>query len=136
MNRDTFCIYPWITVYLERNGDYTTCGHAWQELKGKDNIYEKDVKEAWNGDYFKKVRSELLSGIKSENCKVCWYKEEKGMTSPRQEYNKDYSHLKIDFEEEIDNSPLILGLKSDNTCNLKCITCKLRVIIVTGVPIS
>lgn len=112
-----------MTIYLERNGDYTTCGHAWPGIPGKSNVYETDVKDAWNDSYFQQVRQDLLNGVKCENCKACWYRESKGLTSPRQEYNARYIDLVKDFKSYSEDLPIVLGLKSDNTCNLKCITC-------------
>lgn len=120
---DTFCILPFINIYLERNGDYIACGES-QPVDKNSNINTASIEEAWNDTYFKNLRSDLLNGVKCDNCKVCWMAESRGMVSDRQEVNDAYKNLVPEVIAEVmPTLPVILGIKSDDTCNLKCIMC-------------
>lgn len=127
----TFCLKPFRSVYVERNGDYVACGHSYSAGKAKDNINQRAIEDAWNGEYYKNLRLDLINGVKNENCKICWEREERGFTSARQKTLKNITEEKI---EQISNQCILdngaysfepnhLGLKLENTCNLKCITC-------------
>lgn len=119
----TFCILPFINVYLERNGDYIACGES-QPVDATSNISTSTIDEAWNDTYFKNLRKDLLNGVKCDNCKVCWMAEERGMVSDRMEVNDSYKNMYPEVIAEVMPSlPVILGIKSDDTCNLKCIMC-------------
>lgn len=123
---DTFCVMPFLNIYLERNGDYVACGHSSTGNINNSNINTTPADIAFNDDYFKKLRLDLLNGVRNENCKVCWYKEDKGMTSARQQHNKfyeEYIPLCKTSDGTIDIQPIQVGIKSDNLCNLKCIMC-------------
>jgi MoaA/NifB/PqqE/SkfB family radical SAM enzyme len=123
MNKETFCIMPFINVYLERNGDYVACGHSQTGDTKNSNINTHTIEQAWNDDYFVNLRQDLLNGVRNKNCQVCWNRELRGTTSQRQEFNKVFKNLNTDINIKTKSLPSMLGLKSDNTCNLKCITC-------------
>ena len=123
MNRETFCVMPFINVYLERNGDYVACGHSQTSDTENSNINTHSIEQAWNDDYFVNLRKDLLNGVKNKNCQVCWNRELRGAASQRQEFNTAFKNLITDTNTESKLLPVMLGLKSDNTCNLKCITC-------------
>jgi MoaA/NifB/PqqE/SkfB family radical SAM enzyme len=123
MNKETFCIMPFINVYLERNGDYVACGHSQTGNTENSNINTHSIEQAWNDEYFVNLRKDLLNGVKNKNCQVCWNRELRGAISQRQEFNIAFNSLITDTNTETKLLPVMLGLKSDNTCNLKCITC-------------
>lgn len=126
------CIMPFINLYLERNGDYIACGHSMTGNTNSSNVSTASVEQAWNDEYFKNLRLDLINGNLNKNCQICWDREIRGMQSARQEFNNDYKNLvnlPLLVEEAKENNgaisslPKLLGLKGDNVCNLKCITC-------------
>lgn len=123
MNKQTFCVMPFINVYLERNGDYVACGHSQTGNTKNSNINTHTIEQAWNDEYFVNLRQDLLNGIQNKNCQVCWNRELRGAISQRQEFNEVFANLVSDTNTTVDTLPVMLGLKSDNICNLKCITC-------------
>lgn len=127
----TFCFKPFNSIYVERNGDYVACGHSSTAGIKTDNINQTKIEDAWNNEYFRNLRLDLINGIQNENCKICWQRELRGFTSARQKTLKNASEEEI---QNISNRCLEqngafdfnlnhLGLKLENTCNLKCITC-------------
>lgn len=123
MNKETFCVMPFVNVYLERNGDYVACGHSQTGNRKNSNINTHNIDQAWNDEYFVNLRRDLLSGIRNKNCQICWDRELRGTISQRQEFNSVFKNLIQEPKEHLEILPVMLGLKSDNTCNLKCITC-------------
>jgi organic radical activating enzyme len=123
MNKETFCAYPFIHISTERNGAYTCCGASMEF--SKHNVYTDDVETAWNDEYFRKLRIDLVNGIKNDNCKVCWLHESQGIESRRQRINIAYEDLvtTIHSDGHVDNLPIQIHTRVENICNLKCITC-------------
>lgn len=124
----TFCVLPFVHICLERNGNYMPCGQS-LDYPGTS---QDTIETVWNNDYYRKLRTDLINGIKHDNCKTCWLHEEKNQFSRRQRYNEwlentpDVVKSKqeaIDNEGKISKLPVQINLKLDNTCNLKCPTC-------------
>lgn len=123
---------PFVNMYLERNGDYIACGHSMTGDTNSSNVGTVDVDTAWNDEYFRNLRLDLINGVKNKNCQICWDREERNMRSARQEFNEAYKDI-VDMSKVVEEaknnngaitpSPKLLGLKGDNVCNLKCITC-------------
>lgn len=128
MNKNTFCIYPFIHISAERNGNYTCCGASLEYSKG--NVFNDNVGEVWNDEYFKQLRLDSLNGVKNSNCETCWFHERKGVESRRQKVNKSYERYnKFDYNKiiaqqgQLDTLPMQVNIRVENLCNLKCITC-------------
>lgn len=117
MNKDTYCIKPFIHIATERNGEYYACclsanatGH---------NLATDNVVDVWNSDFYKELRHDLVNGVKNPNCERCWLTESKGFISRRQISNEEYGTA---LTEPLP-APVELDIKTGNVCNLKCITC-------------
>ena len=128
MNKDTFCIYPFMHISAERNGNYTCCGASLEYSKG--NVFDNNVSEVWNDDYFRQLRLDSLNGVKNKNCQTCWFHEEQGVESRRQKVTKDYQRYDnfdykkiIETQGHLDVLPIQVNIRVENLCNLKCITC-------------
>lgn len=117
---DTICAIPWTHLEIKSNGDITPCCMTEQVTLG--NIKNTTLEQAFQTDELKKLRSELLSGVKPTVCQNCWKVEEKNLTSIRMHNIK---RLKKDFLTQYLDSPQIstLDIKFNNTCNFKCRIC-------------
>lgn len=117
---DSICAVPWLNLEIRPNGDITPCCMTTGVLAG--NIKDTTISEAFYGDSFQKLRSDLLSGARPEGCKNCWNVEDKNLTSIRMHMIKQ---LKQDFLIKYIKSPVIskLDIKFNNTCNFKCRIC-------------
>jgi MoaA/NifB/PqqE/SkfB family radical SAM enzyme len=113
---NTYCILPFIHLATERNGNYMPCC-ASKETTGH-NLENDRIETVWSSDYYKKLRSDLLSGIQHPNCEVCWDYENLGIVSKRQISNANKDILTTAL-----SVPIELDIKTGNLCNLKCITC-------------
>lgn len=145
MKNDTFCIMPFIHQNLKHEGRVCACWRG-QTTLGDSNT--STLTEIFNNDETKKLRQELLSGIKAEGCRSCWDLEASGVPSTRQDtlmawYAENEQILFNDAKDDSvpdqleeyvrstineDFSYPIEQLKSveirfDNTCNLMCRHC-------------
>lgn len=123
---------PFINICTERNGDLQACQQS--ECFSESNVYQQDLETGWNGEYFRKLRLDLLNGIENPNCFRCWQANERGIESKRThinaitEYRRDAEFLEK-LEEcknndgHFDLAPEQLDIKISNTCNLKCMMC-------------
>jgi radical SAM protein with 4Fe4S-binding SPASM domain len=124
MNKNTFCILPFINTTIERSGDYMICPASMSY--SSCNVNTHNIDEAWNSDFNKEVRQSLINGVRHNNCKTCWYHEDKGVESRREKSNRAWLEQYKDRVNEsgiVEQLPNQLSIKVDNTCNLKCITC-------------
>ena len=79
---DTFCVLPWIHLATRPNGDMRLCctanasgageDHEVGLIKGDDgrpaNFAKTTPMEAWNNQYMRNVRLDMLKGNKPESC--------------------------------------------------------------------
>ncbi len=134
INKDskTFCIFPWIHQHITTSGDVLPCCTANYKTP-LGNIKNNSIEEIWNNENFKKLRLNMLNGIKSEHCNLCYKNEE---LAPNQSNN---SYRKGALEEFKEFLPLVDRTANDgslpelslryfdvrwsNICNFKCRTC-------------
>jgi molybdenum cofactor biosynthesis enzyme MoaA len=84
----------------------------------------------WNDEYFRQLRLDSVNGVRSDNCKTCWYHEDHGVESRRHKINQAYQDKVIITAKEVnqqqgyvDTLPVHVNIRVENICNLKCITC-------------
>ena len=74
INKKTFCVAPWYSVYLNSDKSLAPC------CKFKGNLYDyTKIEKYFNSPELEKVRTDLLEGIKNENCSKCWKDEKTGV---------------------------------------------------------
>ena len=147
----TFCALPWMHLSTRPDGNMRVCctanassvgatndkKHGGQVgvLKTADgkpaNLNNSDLMEAWNNDYMKNVRTQMLSGQKPPACLKCYKEEAAGHRSKRQ-WETEYWLNRYTIEEIVGETakdgsipPKIryLDLRMGSKCNLKCIMC-------------
>jgi hypothetical protein len=123
-NKKTFCILPFIHFYTQPDGEVKPCCIA----NGFDNIQtlrSQSIEEIFNSTEYKKLRKDMLAGVRNKVCDICYKKEDVGESSPREFFNssgvwsmpeidKDYS-VPIDFQH--------IDIRFSNLCNFKCRMC-------------
>lgn len=123
MNKDTFCILPFIHLYSNTQGIVSPCCIS-EKFDSKINLKNSSIDEAYNTTQFKKLRKDLISGIKSKSCKRCWEIESKELHSYRNRWNDEFG-FKYEMEEDGYVKPNFkyIDIRFSNLCNFKCIMC-------------
>jgi sulfatase maturation enzyme AslB (radical SAM superfamily) len=121
----TFCIVPFTHIATKTDGDIKLCCRS----RPISNINESSMEETWNNETYKRVRKQVLSNERPEECMACWRHEDIGVTSMRQRLNKTrwdtYSPSLLTVQEDY-SMPFeipVLEAKLSNLCNLKCRMC-------------
>jgi radical SAM protein with 4Fe4S-binding SPASM domain len=135
MNKDNFCIAPFIQLQVSQNGQTGPCPYTVNFWK-LDKL--KTIKEKWNSKELEELRNSFLSNDKNKICNRCWRDEDAGKKSLRQRLNnfgiKNDNEFRANnlqnniFKKYISTSsykkyPKILTLIPGNECNLACVTC-------------
>lgn len=77
-----------------------------------------------------KIRAEMLSGHRPQECSKCWRNEDANLPSDRQIKNQTLSFLENTTTQSLldrciqnQHSVLMLKIDTSNTCNATCVTC-------------
>lgn len=145
-NSKTFCVLPWIHFATRPNGDMRLCCNANSSGAGVDhaiglvknetgkpaNFGKETPMSAWNNDYMRSVRTNMLSGNIPKSCKKCFDEESKGVSSKRIWETGTWVDEGVDLTELVHQTAadgtipeklLYLDLRLGHTCNLKCVMC-------------
>ena len=123
------CALAWTTLGMNVWGTTRPCGRSTPNALNP-NLNFMSIDEAWNSEFYKKLRLDMINGVKNPNCTKCHIQEQlKAVRSKRQDTNK---HVKFDLEPykkltnpdgSIDMPPTHIDVRVGNICNLKCIHC-------------
>jgi MoaA/NifB/PqqE/SkfB family radical SAM enzyme len=128
----TFCMLPWLHLHAYPTGEAMPCcmaEHNQMQNKGLGNCRETDLKDIWNGEHMKQLRSDMLAGRENSLCRRCYEQENSGFLSGRQTSNKHFGHhINLVSETQPDGSVPSFRLRYwdirfSNLCNFKCRTC-------------
>lgn len=110
-------------VYTGTQNERRLCCHAFPAVATERKISNK---EWWNSDEMKAFRKQMIDGDPIPNCRECYYKEQHGYHSLRQQVNEraDVDALleKLDDDGHMNQEPTFYEHKSFH-CNLQCQTC-------------
>ena len=123
------CLIPWVHLHTWPNGNvYPCCVTPMEYIVG--NLKENSLEEIFNSDMMKKIRKDLLSGVKTESCERCWSQEERGGHSMRMRANESWKHHEKDIiartnpDGSVENMKLpYWDFRFSNICNFKCRSC-------------
>lgn len=126
-NKDTFCLMPWIHLYVAQNGKINACCNAPIQY---GNAQTDDLKLLFNNNSVNSLKKNLLKGIKDNRCELCYDQEKSGKSSIRTETLEKFKHY-WNFDEKSQNYsiqsppefPVYFDIRFSNVCNLKCRTC-------------
>lgn len=121
---DTVCINAWTNVFVD-NAGYTKPCCIFQG-SNISTVEKTTLVDTLNSDSMKKLRQEMLSGIKPKECNQCWIEEENKKISKRLQDNYRFRGIAGDIDwNQIDNiDPATLNIKLGNICNLSCRICE------------
>lgn len=115
-------------MYINADGSALPCciGNYRNSL---GNVQDSTVEEIWNNEEYKKLRYNMINGIRSPHCEHCYISEDSSGNSPRQDFNKKFE--KYEFLKEFTHQDgylekmdlKYLDIRWSNICNLKCRTC-------------
>lgn len=135
----TFCVYPWVEMMANTTGEHSYCCIAKQKSILKENkipyrVGQDTFQDAWNSDFMKNLRKDMLDGKKISACETCYFQESIGQTSYRERHNDYWTNKlgedldkriekSIENDYSVDDPPVYLDLRLGNLCNLKCRMC-------------
>ncbi len=125
----TFCIYPWIHLHAYPTGEAYPCCHAEMGVGQIGNCRKNTLKEIWNSDAQKKLRTDMLSETKNAACQRCYEQEESGFFSGRKSANKHHGHhvgrvITTEPNGHVNHFGMTYwDIRFSNLCNLSCRSC-------------
>ena len=124
--QDTFCVLPWMHLYVGTDGNVLPCCVA-DHQHPMGNIKEHCIDSIVKSSAFNQLRKNMLSGLRSKECSRCYAQEDAGLQSSRLSYNNQWQKIKQDNlnkDGSIDRvKPVYLDIRLNNICNLKCRMC-------------
>jgi radical SAM protein with 4Fe4S-binding SPASM domain len=125
--QDTFCVLPWVHLYIGPDGNVLPCCVA-DTQHPMGNINEQSVKTILQSEKFNNLRKNMLAGERSKECSRCYLQEDSNIfPSIRQKHNAawpDISASTVDPSGELETvQPVYLDIRINNICNLKCRMC-------------
>lgn len=124
----TFCMLPWIHMYINPNGDVLPCCIA-DHTAPIGNARGRAVKDIWTDAPYKILRKTMVNGVKTQHCTNCYQHEESGGGSMRTWANQLFGkHIDVLDSMGYDGSMPTLDwkyfdIRFSNICNFKCRTC-------------
>lgn len=124
-NSKTFCILPFTHIATKTDGTIKLCCRS----RPMGNINNNSIEEIWNGEDYKRIRNQVLSGERPIECEMCWRHEDQNVTSMRKRVNKQRTGQYLHKVEKIlDDYSMpfeipVIEAKFSNFCNLKCRMC-------------
>lgn len=124
-----FCMFPWTHLNATPKGDiYPCCSNDYTMPLG--NTADLTLAEAFNSDYMKQLRLNMLSGKQSKICTFC-YNHEKASPHSFRTYSMDNFSKHFDevmamthTDGTVDEFKMrYFDIRFSNICNFKCRTC-------------
>lgn len=124
----TFCALPFYRTTIRNNGGIAPCCLTYNY----SNLKDTTVEEFWQSDRLNQLRQNMLLGVESKDCELC-YKEERSFgKSMRTESLRDHSITSESNIIDLVQGPKYLArsfpnhleFHVGNLCNLKCLTCR------------
>lgn len=124
-----FCMFPWLHLNVTPKGDiYPCCSNNYTEPFG--NTKQISLKEAFNSDKMKELRSNMLTETPSKICEFCYKHEQASPHSFRnyskEQFSKYFDELIPNTHEDgtVDGFKMrYFDIRFSNICNFKCRTC-------------
>ena len=124
-----FCMFPWLHLNATPKGDlYPCCSNDYS--KPFANTKTSTLEEAFNSDYMKQLRLNMLDGKASEICNFC-YSHEKASPHSFRTYSMDNFAKHFDDvmsmthkDGHVDKFQMrYFDIRFSNICNFKCRSC-------------
>lgn len=126
IKQDSFCVMPWVHLYVGPDGNVLPCCVADQKFP-MGNTNQQSLNNIINSEQFITLRSNMLNGLRSKECRRCYEQENLSLKSLRHSHNSRWPDVvseKLDPSGKIQNfQPRYLDIRLNNICNLKCRMC-------------
>ena len=132
MTNTSICPIPWNHISIQQNGDFRICCQIVHAPFGKlsnngevANVNNTTIDDARNLPEVKKLRVDMMSGVKNSLCKLCYDEEASGLYSKRHAMHEKYSESFVADAEpngtiDTNKTPLrYIDIRFGNLCNLK-----------------
>ncbi len=120
------CNYPFESMQYTIDGEVTAC--CWSSKFVLGNMYDHSMLEIWNNERMQKFRSSIHDGsYRYCDLDLC----PKRRIDDGSEEGKKFQinkRLKETKAVHVEDAPITLELHYDQTCNLKCPTCRTDII--------
>lgn len=131
LDSENFCIFPWIHMYVEPNGNVGPCcgANSTSPDTRLGSTHNRSLKELWNDPPMRELRLRMINNQPSVGCKRCYEQEAAGFFSMRKSANKHHGHhiSRVDTTKSdgtVDNFSMIYwDVRFSNLCNLRCRSC-------------
>lgn len=117
---DTYCVHPWMHLFIGTTGDILPCCLADQN-RPLGNIRESEISEIVKSPNAVKLKTNMINGYRSKCCNSCYTKEDNHVVSLRMKANRMFSEYISTDVQSFD--PVCLDIRINNLCNFKCRTC-------------
>lgn len=124
MINSTFCVLPWIHLYVGPTGDVLPCCQA-DHSRPLGNVDNNSITTILESPTVKQIKQNMIAGKHSSECQRCYDLERNGLQSERQIQNKVWSTVAESIVNDPDQSrsPVYFDIRLSNLCNLKCRMC-------------
>lgn len=122
-----FCIYPWVHLHINGNGDLLPCCVSTAEAFG--NVKAESLASLWQGERMRNFRLKMLGDEQEATCCACYENDKVDSFSLRRSRNaqfQNYLHWVTDTDAQgyvFKAKPIHWDIRFSNICNLKCRTC-------------
>ena len=128
MESKTFCMLPWIHLHAWPDGRAYPCclGNAKHPV---GNFKEKTMKEIWNDEAMRTMRTNMLNDRPCKECSDCYEQEEFGFASMRNNSNKNFGQHIAEVDDTLPDGTTpnfklhYWDVRFSNICQLKCRSC-------------
>jgi len=117
----SFCVAPWMSVYVHPNGNVLPCCN-WDLNDPLGNINKSTLNEIYKSDKSKDIKSKMISGDFVKQCSNCINNEKLNSESYRQRLNRDYPQC-VDYVDYNETKFHLWDIRITNLCNFKCRMC-------------
>ena len=127
----TLCVVPWIHIHTNPSGIATPCciAESCTKPEGVGNAREQSLMEIVNSEPMKKLRLDMIAGVKNSECTNCYVHEDQGIKSFRNMINTEFEHQYDVINSTKKDGSLkefkmrYFDIRFNNICNFKCRTC-------------
>jgi radical SAM protein with 4Fe4S-binding SPASM domain len=130
LENKSFCMYPWIHLYVGPDGGtFPCCNVTFNEGSLVGNVNNESLQDIWNGERMKSIRTRMLNDQPLTECSRCYEQEKSGFFSMRNSANKHHGHHIHRVEQtkpdgQLDEFSMIYwDIRFSNLCNLRCRSC-------------
>ena len=120
----TFCVAPWMSVYVHPNGDVAPCC-IWDFSKSLGNVNKNTLSEIYTSETTKEVKRKMLNGETVSQCSLCTNMEKINQESGRIRFNNEHGKCVDYIDDDLNDNPKFhfWDIRISNLCNFKCRMC-------------